>query len=122
MSKIDLVKCEKCGGTTNYSAVIDGQILCAECEYEVRAKKFLANPLKKHFKTKDQQISELQHQLKVSEKATILACGEINKCPYEFCPNDIDGNKLVSKVYGSVCAKCHYDYFKQLAEKEVEND
>ena len=34
-NKISIIKCERCGGTTEYSAVIDRQVLCAECELEV---------------------------------------------------------------------------------------
>jgi hypothetical protein len=32
--KINLVICEKCGTTTEYSCVIDRQVLCADCEIE----------------------------------------------------------------------------------------
>lgn len=66
------------------------------------------------------QIADLQHRLEVSDRATKLACEELddsgciaicNYCPYniqEICPNECPQNTILLEKY-----------FKQQAEKEL---
>lgn len=75
------------------------------------------------FNQLDEQIADLQHKLEVAEKATKLACKELddsdciaicNYCPYnphniqETCPNECPQNTILLEKY-----------FKEQAEKEV---
>ena len=73
------------------------------------------------FNQLDEQIADLQHRLEVAEKATKLACEEMddsgciaicNYCPYnlqEECPNECPQSTEVLEKY-----------FKDQAEKEIE--
>lgn len=57
------------------------------------------------FNQLDEQIIDLQHKLKVAEKALELACKEIDS---EY-------------MYGVYCTEYH-QYFKEQAEKEVKGE
>lgn len=71
----------------------------------------------------DEQISDLQHRLEVAERATKLACEEMddsgcvaicNYCPYnlqEICPNECPQSVILLEKY-----------FKEQAEKEVRGE
>lgn len=61
--------------------------------------------LKQQLAEKDREIADLQHQLKVSEKATKLACNEID-CEY---------------MYGVYCSE-YPQYFKEQAEEELKGE
>lgn len=72
---------------------------------------------------KNQTIADLQHKLEVAEKATKLACKELddsgciaicNYCPYniqETCPNECPQNTILLEKY-----------FKEQAEKEPKGE
>lgn len=75
------------------------------------------------FNQLDEQIADLQYRLEVAEKATKLACKELddsgciaicNYCPYniqETCPNECPQNTILLEKY-----------FKEQAEKEPKGE
>jgi hypothetical protein len=82
--------------------------------------KFICNQLNKQ----GQQIAELQHQLKVSEKALELACRTSSfedTCDYCEYTKEV-GCPCYCEAEQDFEYKQAMRYFKQLAEKEVEND
>lgn len=75
------------------------------------------------FNQLDEQIADLQHRLEVAERATKLACEEMddsgcvaicNYCPYnlqEICPNECPQSTILLEKY-----------FKEQAEKEIKGE
>lgn len=68
----------------------------------------------------NQRIAELQHQLKVSEKALELACSKLQEIYYVGDGKVLDKFSFV--FFDMLDNQTINDYFKQLAEKEVENE
>ena len=74
---------------------------------------------------KNTQIADLQHRLKVAEKALELACDCV---PCKFCPNGNEDGYCckTSEIWDSSddykCNTAKFNYFKEQAEKEVKGE